>query len=42
MKGKNFRDPFSRQVHEMAKRFDMATIENKVEDIIKLLSEAES
>ena len=42
MKVKKFIDPFSSQVHEMAKKFDMATIENRIEDISKLLVEAES
>ena len=42
MKVKDYVDPFSSQIHEIAKKFDMATIENKIEDICKLLAEAES
>lgn len=42
LKVKKNKDPFSSQVHEMAKKFDMATIENKIEDISRLLVEAES
>ena len=42
MKVKKYIDPFSSQVHKMAKKFDVATIENKIEDISKLLVEAES
>ena len=42
MNVKKFIDPFSSLVHEMAKKFDMTTIENKIEDISKLLVEAES
>lgn len=42
LKVKKNKDPFSSLVHEMAKKFDMATIENKIEDISRLLVEAES
>ena len=40
MKVKKYIDPFSSQVHKMVKKFDVATIENKIEDISKLLVEA--
>lgn len=33
MKVKKYIDPFSSQVHKMAKKFDVATIENKIEDM---------